>query len=347
VKLSGGRVDAYLKAPDPSHVGALFFGPDQGLCAERAGILAQAFCQNPDDPFAATSLNADDLTGDPARLVDEMSALSLLGDARLIHIRLSHERGGAAIAKTITMLDGNLDRCAAKLIIEAGDLSPRSAVRKCFEKARNFAAIPCYADTIASLNGLVKSELAAQNIRIEQEALEAFVPLLQGDRRMARSEIDKLALYMGENTCVGFEDIKAVAAGAGAAGLDDIVFDTLGGRPQKADGGYQRALAGKITSHSILAALQRHLTRLHQAKSLMGAGQSANEAMGNLRPPVFIMQKTGFANHLHIWSELALARALSESLATEKRMKTTGAPAQAILGRLLLALSNYAQKRTR
>jgi len=40
-----------------------------------------------------------------------------------------------------------------------------------------------------------------------------------------------------------------------------------------------------------------------------------------------------------------LRRALSQSLEAEKQLKTAGAPADAITGRLLLALSSYAGKR--
>ena len=182
MKLNGSRAENYLKSPPPDSVGALLFGPDQGLCAERAALLATKFSDNPDDPFSVTVLSADDLSNDPARLADEMSALSLLGDARLIRVRLSHERPGAAIAKILKTLDARPDTCAARLIVEAGDMTPRSAVRKAFEAAKNFAAIPCYADTQASLATLVKNELADLGIRIERDALDAFVPLLEGDR---------------------------------------------------------------------------------------------------------------------------------------------------------------------
>jgi DNA polymerase-3 subunit delta len=278
-----------------------------------------------------------------------MSALSLLGDARLIRVRLSHERPGAAIAKILKSLDARPDTCAARLIIEAGDMTPRSAVRKAFEAAKNFAAIPCYADTQASLATLVKNELSDIGIRIEGEAIDAFVPLLEGDRRLARGEIEKLALYKGygkeEGAVVSVDDIKAIAAGAGSAGLDDIVLDALNGKPAAADSSFRRAMESKTTAPAVLFALQRHLTRLHQAACLMRVGQSADEAMGALRPPVFMMQKSDFSRQLRIWSLPALSRAISQSLEAEKQMKTAGSPAEALMGRLLIALSSYAAKR--
>lgn len=351
MKLNGARADSYVKSPADNSLGVLFYGPDQGLCSERAALIAKKFVTDPNDAFAVTVLSADDLAGDPARLADEMSAMSLLGDTRLIRVRLSHERSGAAIAKTIKALDAKPHTAAAKLIIEAGDLSPRSAVRKAFDAASNFACIACYADTQATLNTLVKSELSALNIGISQDALDAFVPLLEGDRRLARGEIEKLALYKGygqvEGARVELEDVKLLAAGAGSTGLDDIVFDALSGNPLKADDGFRRAMEGKLTPHSVLFALQRHLIRLHQASVIMNTGQSSDEAMRSLRPPVFMMRKSAFGSQLRIWPESALARAISSGLETEKQMKSTGAPAESLMGRLLLSLSSFAAKRKR
>ncbi len=351
MKLAGARARSWLNAPPANCPGVLLFGPDAGLCAERAEAVAKKFSPNPDDPFSTTVLSADDLTGDPARLADEMVAQSLLGDARLIRLRLSHERGAASIAKTIKALDARPQTCAAKLIVEAGDMTPRSAIRKAFEGAKHFAAIACYADSQADIANMVHQTLGDLSISIAPDALDAFVPLLEGDRRMARSEIEKLALYKGygqeEGAKVTLADIKVLAAGAGAAGLDDIVFDAMAGNAITMDASLQRALAGKTNPHSVLAALQRHSVRLHQASALMAAGNSMDEAMRNLRPPVFVMRKTAFGTALRIWPEAALARAVAQSLECEKNMKTTGAPAEALLGRLLIALSSYAARRRR
>ena len=101
MKLSGSRAEKYLAAPPPDSLGVLLFGPDRGLARERANLVAKAFLPDADDAFGLTVLTADDLAQDPARLADEMSAMSLLGDARLIRLRLEHEKHGAAISKII------------------------------------------------------------------------------------------------------------------------------------------------------------------------------------------------------------------------------------------------------
>jgi len=349
MKLTGTRAARFITAPQDGIIGALLFGPDRGLAKERANKLAKIYCANPDDAFAATMLTADDLTSDPAKLADEISALSMFGDARLVRVSLNHERNGAAISKIIKSFDAEPKKAEAKVIIEAGDLSPRSAVRKAFEAAGHFVSIGCYAASANDLANLVRTTLNELSITIEPEALDLWTPLLEGDHALARGEIEKMALYKGYGDEAGakvtINDIKILAAGGQNASIDDIIISAMDGRLYDCDTSFKRAVAGKINSAVILRSLQRHLGRLIEATANMDSGDTPENAIKALRPPVFRMQERAFLGQLRIWPGRMLRRALSQSLEAEKQLKTAGAPGDAITGRLLLALAGYAKKR--
>lgn len=349
MKLTGGRADRFVASPPDDILGVLLFGPDRGLVQERGQALVRQFVDDPDDAFSTTILTADDLTGDTAKLDDELSAMSLLGDQRLVRLRLDHERAGAAIAKIIKSFDANPRRCAAKLIVEAGDMTTRSAVRKAFEAAGHFASMGCYPANQADLGNLVRSELTALNIKIDPDALTLWVPLLEGDNALAKGEIEKMALYKGygnePSATVTIADVKILAAGGQSASIDDIVYAAMSGRMLECDETYRRAIAGKQSAASILFALQRHITQLLEATANMNAGDSTEGAMRSLRPPIFGMRQREFTAQLRRWPGLILQKALSQSIEAEMQLKTAGSPADAITGRLLLALASYAEKR--
>ncbi len=349
MKITGGRVNSFLNNPPGDLIGVLFFGPDRGLAKERAENLIKKFSDNPDDAFASTVLTADDLTSDPARLADEMSALSMFGDQRLVRLRLDHERSGAAISKIIKDLDTHPDKAAARLVIEAGDMTPRSAIRKACEAAGRFAAIGCYKDSAADLANMIRRELTDSAIEIDRDALELWVPLLDGDRALSRNEIDKMILYKGygeiPDARVTIADVKTLAAGAQAASIDDIIMSAMSGEPAKCDDAFRRAIAGKVNIAVILLSLQRHISRLLEAGAHMQSGQHAESAIKSLRPPVFRMQERAFLRHLKIWPSRALQNALSETLSAEQQLKSAGAPGEAIVGRILLTLAGFASKR--
>ena len=349
MKITGGRVNAFLNNPPGDMIGVLFFGPDRGLVKERAENLIKKFSDNPDDAFSSAVLTSDDLSSDPARLADEMSALSMFGDQRLVRLRLDHERSGAAISKIIKDLDLNPNKAAARLVVEAGELTPRSAIRKAFEAGGRFAAIGCYKDSAADLANMVRRTLTENNIEIDRDALELWVPLLEGDRILARNEMEKMILFKGygetPDARISVEDVKMVAAGAQAASIDDIIMSAMNGQTAKCDDTFKRAIAGKVNIAIILLSLQRHITRLLEASAHMQAGDRPQSAMKALRPPVFRMQERNFLNHLQTWPMKALHSALSETLTAEQQLKSAGAPGEAIVGRILLTLAGFAAKR--
>ena len=86
MKLDKAKLDRVLKSPDS--IGALlFYGPDEGLAHEYAGLAQKAVLGGAgDDPFRLAELTPDDLKGDGARLADELNAISMLGGRRVVRI---------------------------------------------------------------------------------------------------------------------------------------------------------------------------------------------------------------------------------------------------------------------
>ena len=191
--------------------------------------------------------------------------------------------------------------------------------------------------------------LGAHKITITPEALENWLPLIEGDHALAAGEIEKMALYKGygkvEGAVVSLSDIQAVAAGGQSASIDTIVTEALSGQIDAMDASYQRAVAGKVSPIGILFGLQRQLMRLTEASIAMNGGLPKGQAMKSLRPPVFAMQERVFSLQLDIWGLRMLKRSLLECQTAERAAKTAGAPIESIISRLLLALAGYAAKR--
>jgi len=107
-----------------------------------------------------------------------------------------------------------------------------------------------------------------------------------GNRSIARNEIEKMILFKGDGAkdSVTIEDIQAISADGNNVSIDDIISDICLGKIVHGDGQYQKAVLGKINPAVILRALQRHITRLLEAQSLVSGGESADGAMKSLRP---------------------------------------------------------------
>lgn len=341
MKIEPRQVDAFLKRPDPKIRGVVIYGNDDGLIAERALALAKTVCEDLKDPFRVVDIGGDVLKGDPARLADEFGAMSLIGGRRVIRVRPAGEETTAALENLVEATAGD-----ALIVIEGGNLTPRSGLRTLAETEACLAALPCYMDNEAALEGLVESAARAQGLGVDPDALEWIVERLGGDRGQSRSEIDKLLLYkQGDGSkAVSLDDALAVMGDTAAIGIDDVVAATFDGDLVALDRALDRVFAEGGNPVQLVRALQRHADQLH-----LVAGHVANG--GNVESALFKARglarggpmRARFERHVRTWPLRRLSDALQAILRAELECKSTGYPDEAIARRICLALARAAE----
>jgi DNA polymerase III subunit delta len=337
VKIAARQITGFLQRPDPSVISVLIYGPDQGLVRERAEQLSTAACANPDDPFNSVLLSADTIKTDAARLMDEANALSLSQERRLVQIRDATDSLGATFKAFLETYDGN-----ALVIVESGDLSPRSSLRKLYEKADSAAAVPCYSDDSRTLREVIGETLGAHDISATPDAMAFLIDNLGANRLATRSELEKLVLYKGGPGDVSLDDALAAIGDSAITSLEDIAMAAASGDMAALEHALMRARALGEPSVRILRAAGRHLERLHLARGLVDSGQSPDHAMKALRPPVFFRIADGFRAQMRRWPRKRLAAALEALLQAELDCKTSGCPDVAVSERALMRITRMA-----
>ncbi len=141
VAIKAADADAFVARPDPARPVVLVFGPDAGLVSERVAALVKSSVDDPNDPFALARLEAEDLSAEPSRLVEEAQTIPLFGGRRAVWVKA----GSRNIAPAVEALLA-LRAIECRVVIEAGDLRRNAPLRSLCEKAKNAAALPCYAD---------------------------------------------------------------------------------------------------------------------------------------------------------------------------------------------------------
>jgi DNA polymerase-3 subunit delta len=304
--------------------------------------LTKSVCPDVADPFRVADLTPALLREDPARLADEMAALALTGGRRVVRL---HDAGDGVTALLQSFLAEPVGD--ALLLVEAGELGPRSSLRRLFEGGDNSAALPCYADGGGSLEAVIHQELQGHGLTAEPDAVAWLADHLGGDRLLTRSELTKLALYMGGPGRVRLEDAAACVGDTAALSLDDLALATAGGDPAAAQRILDRLYGEGASPITILRSLQRYFQRLHLVAGEMARGKSAEQALAVLRPPPHFRVAAGIKAQLQRWPVDRLAAALDRLLSAEIDCKTTGLPAQEICGRTLLQLSHAASRQRR
>ena len=338
MRLPAGQVESFLHRPDPQISAVLLYGPDAGLVRERADALARAICPDLQDPFRVAELTPAILGADPARLADEAAQISLMGGRRVVRVR---DAGDALAPLFARFLGDNIGD--ALIIVEAGDLPGRAALRRVFDDSPRGAAIGCYPDSARDLAGVIREAFAAHRIGVSRDASDFLVEHLGEDRLLTRAELEKLTLYAGDGGHIELDEARAVIADSAALSLDDALLAAAEGEAAALDRALARVFQEGESPVTVIRALLRHLQRLHLLAARIAGGSSVEEVIRSARPPVFFKEQDSYRRQLARWSTARLGRALERIAEAEFRMKLTGLPAETICREAMFTLAREAR----
>ncbi len=335
MKLSYRDIESFVRNPNPLARVILIYGPDHGLMKERAKTIGLSIVNDINDPFNAVTLTGEILSEDPARLSDEANAISMMGGQRLISIKNASDK----LTNTIkSYLESPNEQ--ALIVVEAGELSPRSSLRKLCETAKNAAAIPCYIEDERDLSRLIRETVQEADHAIDSDAVAWLTTNISGNRQKARSELDKLIIYKGnDRTPITANDAMNICGESGTAALDEFVYAVAGNQTEKA-----LRLLSQLTEEGmafiiILRSLQNHFRKLHATRAAFENGEAIDTAMKKLSPPIFFKQQNAFKSQVNRFSLNSLSNILNRLNTLEADCKKTGAPIETLCAQAVLGIS--------
>jgi len=341
VKANRQQIRSALEKLDPRFRAVLVFGPDEGLVRERAEALVRQIVEDPADPFRVARLTPDALKAEPTRLSDEMAAISMLGGRRVVRLEGAQDGQAAPIEQAVAAAGDSL------LIATAGELPPRSKLRKLFEQSKHLLAIACYPEEGRDLAAFLRETLEEAGLRASADALDYLAGALGGDRQVMRRELEKLCLYKADaaDRTVTLDDVRACVGDSAERGLAEIAEAVTGGEPARVDRLLDAAFAAGENPVAVLRSLARRFQQLHLLRGYMAGGESAAKAAERLTPRLFFKERDAVLRDAESWTAPRLASALSRVQAAEADCKSTMMPAEAICGRTCLQLAAAARRR--
>lgn len=337
--LKGGDIEAFLRRPDPRYRVVLIYGPDSGLVSERCAVLARGLVDDPDDPFQFVRLEGDEIAGDPLRLADEANTVPLFGGRRAIRVRSGSRNLAPALAPVLAAPPQD-----AVIVIEGGDLPPRNPLRAAVEAAPSGATLPCYADDIRDLPGLVDRMLRERGLDIDPDARSLLVAALGADRMASRSEIEKVALYAHGCGRVTVADVEAVTADTAAVNLDALIDAVFTGDAATLDSMLRRCLDEGMDAGVLIGSALRHAFLLQKTRIAIESGTPATEAEAAAR--VHFRRKQAFQRQNRIWTAAALDDAVARLAEAQALVRRSPRIAGASTSRVFLSLASAAGRRS-
>ena len=305
MKLTARDIESFLRAP-LTVSGALVYGLDGGQVRQRVSTLAESWLGK-DEPMGKFELAADELREDPARLADELAAMSLMASRRVILVREAEDAILDTIRHALTQ--------RAKdnfLVLYATDSLAGTKLRDWAERSAEIASIPCYKDEGAALDTLIRDALRGYGLRIGPDVLRYLSSQLSGDRQVILNELEKLSLYVDDEAEeITIEDAAAVIGENNDKSLDDFCAAVAGGDMVSLCRLSDRLQAEGMAGLMLVRALMRYITRLEQLAMARASGQSLDAAIESLRPPVFFKAKPALKAHAQRWNAAMCTEALA------------------------------------
>lgn len=316
MKLTSRDIGAFLSQPH-RYRAILLYGSDEGLIRERRKAVLQK-TGDPTDPFGVLELSAEQIEKEPQKLHEALASYSLMGGAPVVWVRGVNAKVSAIILEALAGEKGNF------LVVSAGELESRQSLRKTFEDRPDLAALACYADEGDTLDKVIRGFFNKHAIQCSPEVLSYLKQHLGNDRAITLSELEKIALYLGDDKELTAEMAQALVNENGLLALEDLTYALTDGNMREIHHHCERLLLEEMHPVAMLRGMIRMVERLLLAKSYMAQGKNADGAMMALRPPVFFKEKDRMKRSLARRSVAELESLLTRLVMAERSCKRGG-----------------------
>jgi DNA polymerase-3 subunit delta len=317
-----------------------FCGPDEAGAADAAARIVSLL----PDSGERIEFSGADLRKDPVRLGDEARSTSLFGGARHIWVRAAGDDAHDAVANLIAS-----DVEACPVLVVATGASDKSRTAKLLSPRPDALVAMFHAPDLGSVTATVRTLAGAAGLRLGSELAERIARGAGLDTRIARSEIEKLALYCDaapeSPRNVSAADLDAIAASTSDDDFAPIVDAVLGGRRDRLADELRRLRTMQISPVGLLLALERRAAQLAGLASRMAPGENVGrfiDAEANARR-VFWRDKAVLGEQLSNWRGARLERLGQRLLALHQSMLANSADGELLLVQELATITRLAR----
>lgn len=340
MKITAAEVLRSYARPDPGRMGLLIWGEDaMRVALKRQEVIAAVIGPEGEAEMRLSRLSGADLRRDPAALADAVKAIGFFPGPRVVFV----EEAGEGLAPLLADVAGHWQPGDAMLVVTAGKLDAKSALRKLFEGHRAAHSLGLYSDPPdrAEVERMLSGAGLADAGRGAMGDLMALAAALDpGDFRQT---LEKIALYkLGDPTPLSAEDVAICAPATIEAEVDELIHATAEGRTDQI-GPLLRRLDGQGEGPVTLCiAALRHFRMLHTAAADPG-GVSAG--LARARPPVFGPRRDRMQRQAQGMGMSRLEEGLAMLVETDLTLRSSApVPQMALMERTLIRLSTLARR---
>ena len=305
----------------------LIYGQNKGLVREKSQVIIDAY---KNDQTEIIKFENDELISEPEKLANEFNTFSLTAEKKILHILNTKDNLTETITNTVTDLDSkNL------IVFETSELTPRSKLRKFFEKEKHLGVLACYFDTERDVQELIESTFKKENISISRDIVLLITKYLGNERHIIKSELEKIILYLKDKKEFNAEDILKCLSQNEDYGFDDLNYSISDGNVVKLDKVINQLYLEGINPVALLRSVSKHFQKILFINQKLDSGMNLSESLTQLKPPIFFLYINQFKEQVKKWKTTLCYKVIERILETEEICKMNSKIAKIICWRTL------------
>lgn len=332
MNLKGAEALRYLARPDPGRAGLLIYGADaMRVALKRQEAIASLIGPEGEAEMRLVRMSGGDLRRDGASLTDAVREVGFFPGPRVVLVEEATDSLGDLVAGVLRDWRAG----DATVVLTAGALTAKSALRVAVEKAPNAVAIGLYDDPPG------RDEIEAA---LKKAGLQAIAPAAMADLTMLarslepgdlRQTLDKIALYKwGDTTPLTPDEVHALAPATIETEVDTLIGAVAEGQMPRI-GPLMRRLEGQgVSAVTLCIQATQHFRNLHaMAADPGGPGAAAQRLRVNFK------RKDAMTEQARAWGLARLERALAHLIECDLTLRSASkAPTMAVMERCLMRL---------
>lgn len=328
-------------APRAAKAARIFFfcGPDEAGAHDAAHRILSLLA----DPGERIELSGGEIKRDPVKLGDEARSSSLFGGTRHIFVRAQGDEAHDAVE---VLLSGDVDPCP--VLIVATGATDKSRTAKLLADRPDALVAMFHPPDLKSVAVAVRAMADAAGLRMGGDLAERIARAAGLDTRLARSEIDKLALYLDASAeaprTADAAALDAIGAKTEEDGFSALVNAVLSGEKAKIPGELRRMRELGLNPVGLLLALERRAAQLASLAAKLGRSNDIATLMKAevAARRVFFKEEREIGMQLRHWRGKRLERLVDKLIGLHRALLTNSQDAELLLSQGLAEIARAA-----
>lgn len=286
----------------------LFYGENYGLKQEFKNIIKNRNLDCEIYDFYQEEIIKDE------RIFDrEIKNISLFQKKKIFFLNNASDKILNLLNQIIKYIENN------QVYLFADILDKKSKLRNFFEKEKNIACVPCYADNEVSLKNIIQKQLK------DFEGINPYIVNLicenSGlDRTKLYNELDKIIVCFKDKKIVK-EDLEALLDARTNNDFNLLKDEAIIGNKIKTNKFLADTIIEPEKDVYYLNLISLRFTKLYQIKKQAKSG-NLEDAILNFKPPIFWKDKPIYLKQLNKWSLVKIMKILNITYEIEMRFKS-------------------------